>query len=565
MATTFQDLGLSPVALEAIAKKGFTEPTEIQAKTIPLLLESKQDVIAQAQTGTGKTATFGLVFTDKLTPGKSRSPQVIVLAPTRELAIQVADELDTLKGEKDFSIVPIYGGQSWGVQLRHLQQGVDIVVGTPGRIMDHLDKGTLKLDAIEYFVLDEADEMLNMGFIDDVEKILSYVEGERQMLLFSATMPKRISDLAKKYMHNPVSIKTETDQIANNSVEQIFFEVPGRDKFDALCRIIDMEEEFYGIIFCRTKVDSDMVSRNLNRAGYRSEACHGDVSQDKRETILENFRQQHTQILVATDVAARGIDVKDLTHVVNYSLPQSSEVYVHRIGRTGRAGKDGKAITLISPAEYRKLRMYESHAKATINKEFIPDGSKMVELKKRKIMRDVEAAMTDTAAIEKFKTLAQEMFADQDPEDVMAALLKLSHSDTLDESKYKYIRGTREFRKGDNGGSRPRERYRSRMEQTRLRMTIGHKDGANPGRILQMIENDYGVSGRSVGKIDIMDTHSFVSVPDSDAETILSAFSKNDKRSRSKLRIERAALGHSPEQFGLERVKRKKIHRKNRS
>ncbi len=565
MATTFQDLGLSPVALEAIAKKGFTEPTEIQVRTIPLLLESKQDVIAQAQTGTGKTATFGLVFTDKLTPGKSRSPQVIVLAPTRELAIQVAEELDTLKGDKDFSIVPIYGGQSWGVQLRHLQKGVDIVVGTPGRIMDHLDKGTLKLDAIEYFVLDEADEMLNMGFIDDVEKILSYVEGERQMLLFSATMPKRIADLAKKYMHDPVSIRTATDEIANNSVEQIFFEVSGRDKFDALCRIIDMEEEFYGIIFCRTKVDSDQVSRNLNRAGYRSEACHGDVSQDRRETILENFRQRHTQILVATDVAARGIDVKDLTHVVNYSLPQNSEVYVHRIGRTGRAGREGKAITLISPAEYRKLRMYGAHAKATINKQFIPDGSKMVELKKRKITRDVGEVLADSESLARFKTLAQEMFAEHEPEDVMAALLQLSHADTLDESKYTYIRGTREYRKGENGGSRPRERYRSRMEQTRLRMTIGYKDGANPGRILQMIENDYGVSGRSVGKIDIMDTHSFVSVPDSDAETILSAFDKNDKRSRSKLRIERAALGHSPEQFGLERVKRKKIHRKNRS
>lgn len=547
MTHTFADLGLSDISLKAIAAKGFEEPTEIQIKTIPLLLTSNQDIIAQAQTGTGKTAAFGLVFTDKLIPGKSKSPQAIVLTPTRELAIQVAEELNSLKGSKRFSIVPIYGGQSWGMQRKHLSAGVDIVVGTPGRIMDHLEKGTLKLDKIDYFVLDEADEMLNMGFIDDIEKILSYAKKDRQMLLFSATMPSRIANLAKKYMKNPMSIKTEKDRIANNAVNQIYFEVQMRNKFEALCRIIDMEDEFYGIIFCRTKIASDEVAKHLNDRGYRAEAFHGDITQDRREQILGNFKRRKTEVLVATDVAARGIDVRDLTHVINYTLPQNSESYVHRIGRTGRAGKTGKAITLITPSEYRKLRMFEQHAKAEIQKKSIPGAAEMVALKKQKLMREMESLLTEPESLKKYEKLSAEMFKDKDPQAVIAALLKYSFSESLDEASYKNIeqgrggnRQDRDSHRGDRGGRPPTSKYGT----TRLFLTTGKQDGASVPKILKMIEKDFGVSGNAVGEIDIMDSYSFISVPFAQAEAILEAFHAIKRKGKfAPVRVERAAQG----------------------
>ncbi|MCK5460591.1 DEAD/DEAH box helicase [Candidatus Gracilibacteria bacterium] len=546
MTQSFADLGLSAMALEAIRKKGFEEPTEIQIKTIPLLLKSNQDVIAQAQTGTGKTATFGLVFADKLTPRKSKAPQAIVLAPTRELAVQVAEELNSLKGSKNFSIVPIYGGQSWGMQRKHLQVGVDIVVGTPGRVMDHLEKGTLKLDKIEYFVLDEADEMLNMGFIEDIETILEYVKKDRQMLLFSATMPARIAGLAKKYMKNPVSIKTEKDRIANNAVDQIYFEVSMRDKFETLCRIIDMEEEFYGIIFCRTKNDSDGVSKQLGDRGYRAEAFHGDITQDRREQILGNFRRRKTEILVATDVAARGIDVSDLTHVINYALPQNSESYVHRIGRTGRAGKTGKAITLVTPSEFRKLRMFEHHAKAEIQKKAIPGASEMVELNKCKIIRDMESILVESQLLKKYEKLGIEMFKDKEPQAIIAALLKYSFSEKLDEASYKTIQQGRGGQRSERGGRREDvgRPISGKFGTTRLFLTTGKQDGATVPKILRMIEKDFGVSGNAVGEIDIMDSYSFISVPFSQAEAILDAFHTMKKKGKfAPVRVERASQG----------------------
>ncbi len=541
---TFADLGLSEIVLDAIKKKGFEEPTEIQAKAIPLLLESDDDIIAQALTGTGKTATFGLVFADKLTPKKFKSPQAIVLAPTRELAIQVSEELNSLKGKKNFSIIPIYGGQSWGMQRRHLNMGVDIVVGTPGRIMDHLEKGTLNLENIEYFVLDEADEMLNMGFVEDIETILQYTNSDRKTLLFSATMPSRIANLAKKYMNNPQLIKTQANRIANNKVDQIYFEVPRHNTFEALCRIIDMEEEFYGIIFCRTKVSCEEVSKHLNDRGYRAAAFHGDISQDRREQLLRNFKKKQTEVLVCTDVAARGIDIADLTHVINYALPQDSESYVHRIGRTGRAGKAGKAITLITPAEYRKLRMFERHAKAKIEKQVVPDGKEMVELKKRRLMSEM-AKVLESSDLGKFEEMAGEMFEGEDSVKVVAALLKYSFSKSLDISEYKDIKA-RATRNNDRSNNRSEngKGFVDGSGKARLFLTTGREDGATPGKILHMIDNDFGVKGDVVGEIDIMDKFSFVSVPLAEAEIIMEAFQQMKKGGqRPPVRIERAQGG----------------------
>jgi len=590
MTKSFADLGLSDLSLEAITKKGFEEPTEIQAKVIPLLLGADSDVIAQAQTGTGKTAAFGLVFVDKLIAGKHKAPQAIVLAPTRELAVQVADEMSSLKGNNNLSIIPIYGGQSWGMQRKHLQNGVDIVVGTPGRVLDHLKKGTLKLDQIQYCVLDEADEMLNMGFVEEIENILEFTNQERQTLLFSATMPPRIANLAKKYMRSPISIKTEQDRIANNAVDQIYFEVTQANKFDTLCRIMDMEEDFYGIVFCRTKVSCDEVNQHLAQRGYRSEGFHGDISQDRREQIMGNFRKHKLDILVATDVAARGIDVSDLTHVINYALPQDSESYVHRIGRTGRAGKAGKAITLITPSEYRKLRRFEQHAKADIQKQFVPDATAMVDIKKRRIMKDIEPLLEPSEGRKKYETIAASMFPDQDPQTVIAALLQYSFSESLDEASYKNIaalssdqhsgggrgrerdrgRGGRDRteRGGDHSHDRDRRQQRERLSGgmgiTRLFLTTGRQDGATIPSILQMIEKDFGVSGKLVGDIDIMNDYSFISVPFPEAETILDAFHEMKKKRRPPVRVERVAKDKRSSGSGGSRKDRSKAKNKGK-
>lgn len=551
--TSFADLGLSASTLAAITQKGFEEPTEIQAQAIPLLLTSDQDIIAQAQTGTGKTATFGLVFTDKLTPQKSKKPQALVLAPTRELAVQIAEELNSLKGDKKFSIIPVYGGQSWSMQQRHLKQGADIIVGTPGRVIDHLERGTLQLDAVEYFVLDEADEMLNMGFVEDIEKILTFAPAHKKTLLFSATMPKRIADLAKSYLKQPITIKTKTDDIANNTVDQIYFEVYERDKFEALCRIIDIEDDFYGIIFCRTKVDSDQLNKQLNDRGYRTEAFHGDISQDRRETILKNFRNRKTEILIATDVAARGIDVQDLTHVINYSLPQNSESYVHRIGRTGRAGKDGKAITLITPAESRKLQMFQHRAKADITKQSVPKPTEIVAAKQQKIFQSLADILDNGQISDTYQAIAGMLLeSGVTPKKLLAALFQLSFSDTLDVNSYEEIKETKPSRDRDQGRSRDRDERRSSSRddfgQTRLVLARGRQDGAHPKQILQMLEKEFKTHKKKIGDIDIFETHTVISVPLKEAEIILDKYQAYKKKNSANLHVKRDEKGESPRQ-----------------
>ena len=333
----FTALGLGEKTLPAIKAKGFETPSPIQKLTIPVLLEEDKhnDIIAQAQTGTGKTAAFGLPVLERLTPKKG-PVQGLILVPTRELALQVTEELLSFNKYSKLVITAIYGGASMSEQLRRLGKGVDIVVGTPGRILDHLRRGTLNLKELQYLILDEADEMLNMGFIDDVEAILAESNDYRRILLFSATMPARIVELSKRYMKDVEVLRVPSQEMTTDLTDQIYFEVRDSDKFDALTRIIDVEPEFYGIVFCRTKVAVDELVTRLTQRGYAAEGLHGDVSQAQREKILKKFKNKQVTILAATDVAARGIDINNLTHVINYSLPQDSESYVHRIGRTGR-------------------------------------------------------------------------------------------------------------------------------------------------------------------------------------------------------------------------------------
>lgn len=517
----FQELGLSPRTLEALAAKGFETPSPIQRLTIPVMLEDRHDIIAQAQTGTGKTAAFGLPIVELLEP-QPRTVQALILTPTRELAIQVNDEIQSFR-RGDLRVTPIYGGAAMNEQLRRLKSGVDIVVGTPGRILDHLRRGTLNLSGLRWLVLDEADEMLNMGFIDDVDEILSYAPDQRRIFLFSATMPERIADLAKKYMQEVEVLKVENKQVTADLTDQIYFEVRESDKFEALTRIIDVENDFYGIIFCRTKVAVDQLVNSLLERGYAAEGLHGDVSQTQREKILRKFKRRHANILVATDVAARGIDVSNLTHVINYSLPQDPESYVHRIGRTGRAGHEGTAITFISPAENRQFLFMQRQVKADIRKETLPTGHDIVEMKKLKIKDDL-AEIVEEESYTGYDEMARELLSDLEPEVALAALLRLAFKNELDESSYPEIRRIDVDRRGT----------------ARLFIGLGKADGYRPKTLVELLSRECGIPQQKIDDVKCMEEFSFATIPFRDAEAAMKKLNSlrelaNDDRPLAKL------------------------------
>jgi ATP-dependent RNA helicase DeaD len=511
----FRELGLSEETLKALKKKGFEEPSPIQALTIPVLLKGEVDVVGQAQTGTGKTAAFGLPMIEKLND-KSKAVQALVLTPTRELAIQVAEEINSLKGNRKIEVLPVYGGQSIDIQLKKLKKGVTIVVGTPGRVIDHLDRGTLDISNISYLILDEADEMLNMGFVDDVERILKSSNEDKSMLFFSATMPKEILTIAKKYMRKNMQImEVKKEQLTTNLTDQIYFEVQERDKFEALCRIMDVESEFYGIVFCRTKLDVDEVTNKLMDRGYDAEGLHGDISQNQRERVLGKFKKKKINILVATDVAARGIDVNDLTHVINYSLPQDPESYVHRVGRTGRAGKEGTAITFVTPSEYRKLIFISKGARTEIRKEILPAIDEVITTKKTRIKAEVEEILSNESYEDSIE-MAKELLGDKDPLKVIAAFIKHSYSDELDEKNYSSI-------------SEVNSASVDRTGTARLFVALGKLDGMTPKKLIEVINKDTGVDEKHMKDIKIFEKFSFVTTPFEEAEIIVNVFKKNKK------------------------------------
>jgi len=511
----FRALGLSPETLEAIGKKGFEEPTPIQQQIIPVFLEKECDIVGQAQTGTGKTAAFGLPLLEHLKE-RARYVQTLILTPTRELAIQVAEEINSLKGKKDIQVAPIYGGQSIDLQFAKLKRGIDIVVGTPGRVIDHLKRGTLKLAEITHMILDEADEMLNMGFIEDVEEIIRTTNENKRVLLFSATMPTPILNLARRFMRGYELIAVKKEQLTADLTDQIYFEVASSDRFEALCRIVDVEPEFYGLIFCRTKIDVDLISNKLNDRGYDAEALHGDISQKQRERILNDFKRRRVTMLVATDVAARGIDVADLTHVINYSLPQDPESYVHRIGRTGRAGKEGTAITFITPDEYRKLSYIKKIANTNIRKEKLPGVDEIIHSKKQRIRNKIVEAM-DQGGYSGYVTLAMDILQDKEPIDVVSAMLKYYFQDQLDESNYGRIR--------DVSGV-------NRTGRARLFVALGRQDGMTPRKLIEYLREDVDIESSLIQDIRIMDNFSFLTVPFEDAELILDVFKKKSRGKR---------------------------------
>ncbi len=544
----FASLGLSTKTLTALKARGFEEPTEIQALTIPLILNTEQDVIAQAQTGTGKTAAFGLPLIEKINPS-SKHPQALILAPTRELVIQIAEEINSLKGDTKVKIAPIYGGQSYELQFERLNKGVSIVVGTPGRVIDHINRKTLVLDKIEYLILDEGDEMLNMGFIEDIETILQNTPEKKRVFLFSATMPPRIKELASRYMKNSAHVKAHTT-LTTNLTNQIYFEVIRQDKFEALCRIIDIETSFYGIIFCRTKVEVDEVSGKLTDRGYGADGLHSDISQAQREQILKKFRKRQISLLVATDVAARGIDINNLSHVINYSLPQNPEAYIHRIGRTGRAGNQGTAVTFVTPDEFSKLGFIKRVVNATIKKREIPEVEQIVAARKTRLTDEFKTLLSKDPE-EQYLEWAEELLNDADQREIIAAILQHSYHKLLDKNEYRKL--TPVTRKSQSG-------YREVEGKTRLYIAKGKNDGLNRKELAEFIVDQTGILKQAIEDIEVLDAYSFVTVPFEDAERIIARL-RNFRFGKKRLFVEKAKVVKSPQKFNT--GKEKKSDREN--
>lgn len=513
----FDNLGLSNQVLKAVEDMGFEEPSPIQARTIPLLL-SGQDVIGQAQTGTGKTAAFGIPIVEKL-EARSRAVQALVLTPTRELAVQVAEEISKIGKHSRVKTLPIYGGQSIERQIRSLRFGVDVVIGTPGRIIDHMSRGTIKFDQIKMLVLDEADEMLDMGFIDDIERIMAETNPERQTLLFSATMPDEIKRLATRYMKSPVHVAISPAQLTVPLIEQVFYEVRGAMKAEALCRILDMEELERGIIFCRTKKGVDELTEALQVRGYSAEGIHGDMNQAQRNRVMAKFKEGNVELLVATDVAARGLDIENVTHVVNYDIPQDPESYVHRIGRTGRAGRTGTAITLIAPREFIQLRQIERIIKHRIQRRPLPSLSDIAE-RQREQFKERFFKVVEGGNLGYYKELADELLNGEDfgVEELLAAALKMASG----EDRAPQAAAEQDW--GDTGAENG---------MVRFFLNVGRAQGIMPADIVRSIASTANISGSAIGLINIYDRFTFVEVPKEVAAQVLDSMRDATIKGRS--------------------------------
>lgn len=435
--TTFEELGLSQHLLTALEKKGYEKPSPIQAGVIPLLLSGNKDIIGQAKTGTGKTAAFALPLLEMIDSQKNEI-QAIVMAPTRELAIQVAEEIQSFVVETPVTVQTIYGGNPMRTEIQGIKRKPAIVVGTPGRIQHHIRTNVLKLGTVKYFILDEADEMLNFGFRKEIESILALTSENRRVLLFSATMPKSILEIAKNHMGEYDTVKIESKEMTNNDITQKYFCIQNSDRIEALARIMAAESHFYAIVFCRTKRETDKVAAELRGKQLRVEAIHGDIDQKARQNILQRFKSGMTKILVATDVAARGIDIAELNYVVNFSLPEGYEIYTHRIGRTGRAGNKGTAVTFLQGNELGRLRYFEKNLGTKLEKGILPDAMTIVEHKKGQLIENIEHTLNNESLIS-IKPIAESLLEEGDPVEVISALLHSIYGDEFNPHTYTTI------------------------------------------------------------------------------------------------------------------------------
>jgi len=521
----FNELGLSQAIVDALTDLGFEQPTPIQKKTIPQILSSHNDLKAFAQTGTGKTAAFSLPIIEQL-DNKSKATQAIILSPTRELAIQIGKNIDEYcKYLSNINVVTVYGGANIDEQIRGLKKGAQIVVGTPGRTVDLIKRKQLKLNHIKWVVLDEADEMLNMGFKDELDQILEVTPKEKQTLLFSATFPKEVDAIAKNYMNNPVEIDAGKRNVGADSVTHEYYLVSERNRYPTLKRLADINPDIYGIVFCRTRRETKDIAAKLITDGYNADALHGDLSQAQRDIVMEKFRSKHLQLLVATDVAARGLDVDDLTHIINYKLPDQTENYTHRSGRTGRAGKKGISIAIISNNEKHKLRPIEKKIGKFFTQKQVPNGRDICEKQLFKLIENVKnVEVNDEQIMSYLDSIIYKQLEDISREELIRRFVSIEFNQFL--SYYEDAE--------DLNGDDSRERKRGSDENfTRFYINLGKMDKINPAKLMGLINENLNKSDVEIGQIEILKSFSFFEIDKTYADTILKAFNNAEYNGRS--------------------------------
>lgn len=531
---SFDALGLSGELVEAIRQLGFESPTPIQEKAIPILLQGDTDLVGLAQTGTGKTAAFGLPLID-LVDDKNRATQALVVAPTRELSVQITGDLERFsKNVKRFNIVTVYGGASISDQIRKIRQGAQIIVATPGRLIDLLDRKVVDLTHIQYVVLDEADEMLNMGFKEDIDSILSTTPDNKKVWLFSATMPREVREIASNYMSNPQELTMEGRSSGNENIDHQFAVVDERDKYLALKRFVDYTTDIFGVIFCRTKIDTQKIAEHLIKDGYNADSLHGDLTQVQRDRVMKNFKDKTLQLLVATDVAARGIDVNNITHVIHMNMPDEMEFYTHRSGRTARAGKKGISLAIVSKREIGRISQIEKTLKRKFTKMSIPTGDEVCQQKIVGLVKKVREVEVNEEEIDSFLPEVYHELKDLSKEDIIKRFASIEFNRFLE-----YYRDARDLNRSekktsyvDDGGG-----DRSYSTGDRIFINIGKMDGLEKGNLLGLI-CDYGdVRKDKIGKIDLKGAYSFFEVEKQYTDQVMKGFQGVEVRGR-KVRLE---------------------------
>ena len=537
---TFEELGVSEPLRKAVEELGFESPMPVQERVIPRLLGDAHDIIALAQTGTGKTAAFGLPVLQRINPDLNK-PQALILAPTRELCLQIGSDLaDFSKYVPDVKVLPVYGGSSIESQIRSLKKGVQIIVATPGRLIDLIKRGVVKLDDVHTVVLDEADEMLNMGFLDSLEEILSYVPAERKMLLFSATMPADIAKIAKRYMKDYEEIVVGTRNEGAQNVRHIYYMVNARDKYLALKRVVDNSPNIYAIIFCRTRRDTQEIADNLIRDGYNAEALHGDLSQQQRDIVMKKFRDRVVTLLVATDVAARGLDVDDLTHVINFGLPEDTAVYTHRSGRTGRAGKSGVSIAIIHSREKGKLREIERIIGKTFERKDVPTPEHIIEKQLYNLADRLERVKVNEEEIARYLPGISRKLEWLSEEDLLKRVISLefnrlldyyNDSPNIDFIDAKPSKADRKGRKGEHErpkNDKEKDRRTAERGMERVYINVGKRDGFFAGNLIDMLNKLIPGKRVDVGRIDLLPGYSLFDVKKSDARKVVGALTGSE-------------------------------------
>lgn len=537
---TFEELGVSPEIRKAIEEMGYENPMPVQEEVIPYLLGNGNDVVALAQTGTGKTAAFGLPLIQKIDVSR-RVPQALILCPTRELCLQIAGDLtDYSKYITDLKILPVYGGSSIESQIKSLKAGVHIIVATPGRLIDLMERKVARLDTVADVVMDEADEMLNMGFTDSINAILEKVPEERNTLMFSATMSPEIARIAKTYLHDAKEITIGTKNEGSKNVHHIAFTVHAKDKYLALKRVVDFYPQIYGIIFCRTRKETQEIADKLIQDGYNADSLHGELSQAQRDLVMQKFRQRHLQLLVATDVAARGLDVNDLTHVINYGLPDDTESYTHRSGRTGRAGKTGVSIAIINLREKGKMREIERIIKKKFDIGTLPTGKEICEQQLIKLIDDIEKVKVDEEEIETFLPGIYRKLEWLSKEDLIKRVVSMEFNRFLDyyknaaeieQPKGNEKRESPKERK-DHGSDREKTSRKAEKGYTRLFLNLGKTDGFYANQIIELINRNLKKERIEIGRIDLMQNFSFFEIAEAQAPMVIKALNKTTANGR---------------------------------